>query len=213
MLPSLPQIYRKNIIQTIKCAHPLFSLLCRREPTGTLMRDYRTEQSPPYLRTLARTAPEACRPICVPSCVQLRCLLPYLLTLARTAPEPCRPICVPSRVRHPKLVALSAYPRGYGSDACRTIYVPSRVRHPKLVALSAYPRAYGSEACRPICVPTRVRHPKLVALSAYPRAYDSDTSAHCSALYTGFYASYCPSLHTFLIIYLYLLYKSFKGFI
>lgn len=49
--------------------------------------------------------------------------------------------------------------------------------------------------------------PKLVALSAYPRAYGSDASTPCSVLYTGFYASYCPSLHTFLIIYLYLLYK------
>lgn len=99
MLLPLPQMYRKNIIQAIKCAHPLFFLLCRGEPTGTQMRDY---------------CSDTCRPL--------------QRTLARTAPEPCRPICVPSRVRHPKLVALSAYPRAYGSDACHPICVPSRVR-------------------------------------------------------------------------------------
>lgn len=128
MLPPLPQMYRKNIIQATKCAHPLFFLLCRGEPTGTLMRDYSsdtcrplqralartalklvalsayphaygTRTLSPYLRTLVRTAPEACHPICIPSCVRLRCLLPYLRSLARTAPEACRPICVPSRIR------------------------------------------------------------------------------------------------------------------
>ena len=47
-------------------------------------RAYGTRSLSPYLRTLARTAPEACRPICVPSRVRFRCLPPYLRTLART---------------------------------------------------------------------------------------------------------------------------------
>ena len=140
MLPPHPQMYRKNIIQAIKCAHPLFLLLCRGEPTGTLMRNHCSDTCCHLQRTIVHTTPEPCHPICVPSCVRFRSLSPYLRPLARTAPEACRPICV-------------------------------------------------------------------------PHAYGSDTSAHCSALYTSFYASYRSSLHTFLIIYLYLLYKSFKGFI
>lgn len=124
MLPSLPQMYRKNIIQAIKCAHPLFSLLCRGEPTDTLMRDYRTEQSPP-----SSTSPRA------------------------YGSDACYPICVPSRVRLPKLVALSAYPRAYGTRSL-SLYLRTLARTvPMLAALSAYPRAYGSDASTPCSVP------------------------------------------------------------
>ena len=106
--------------------------------------------------------------------------------------------------------------------------VPSRVRHPNLATISAYPRAYGTrsllpylralahtapEPCHPICVPSRVRHPNLAALSVYPRAYGSDASTPCSVPLYWFLRILFPSLHTFLIIYLYLLYKSFKRFI
>ena len=77
--------------------------------------------------------------------------------------------------------------------------VPSRVRHPNLAALSAYPRAYGTRSLSPYLHTLARTVRTLPPLAAY--------------LCTSFYASYCPSLHTFLIIYLYLLYKSFKGFI
>ena len=184
MLPPLPQMYRKNIIQATKCAHPLFLLLCRGEPTGTLMRNHCSDTCCHLQRTIVHTTPEPCHPICVPSRVRFRSLSPYLRTLARTAPEPCRPICVPSRVR---FRSLSPYLR----TLART----------------------GPEACRPICVPSRVR---LRCLPPYLRtlARTVRTLPPLAAyLYTGFYASYRSSLHTFLIIYLYLFYKSFKGII
>ena len=126
MLPPLPQMYRKNIIQATKCAHPLFFLLCRGEPTGTLMRDYSSDTCRPLQRALARTAL-------------------------------------------------------------------------KLVALSAYPRAYGTRTLSPYLRTLVHTVRTLPPLAAY--------------LYTGFYTSYLSFLRTFLIIYLYLLYKSFKGFI
>ena len=140
MLPPHPQMYRKNIIQAIKMRPSALFLFCRGEPTGTLMRDYCSDTCRPLQRTLARTAPEPCRPICVPSRVRLRCLLTYLRT---------------SRVR---LRCLLTYLR----TLARTVRT-------------------------------------LPPLAAY--------------LYTSFYASYLSFLCTFLIIYLHLLYKSFKGFI
>lgn len=86
MLPSLPQMYRKNIIQAIKMRPSALFLFCRGEPTGTLMRDYRTEQSPPYLRTLVRTAPMLATLSAYPRAYGTRSLSPYLRTLMRTAP-------------------------------------------------------------------------------------------------------------------------------
>ena len=184
MLPPHPQMYRKNIIQAIKMRPSALFLFCRGEPNYALIRSYGTEPS---------------SPIHVPSCVGLRPLEPLAAHSHDTAPEPCRPICVPSRIRHPKLATLSAYPRAYGSDACYPICVPSRVRHPKLVALSAYPRAYDTRTLPPYLRTLAHTVRTLPPLAAY--------------LYTGFYTSYLSFLRTFLIIYLYLLYKSFKGFI
>ena len=83
--------------------------LCRGEPNCTLMRDYRTEQSPPYLRTLVRTAPMLATLSAYPRVYGTRTLLPYLRTLAHTAPI---------------LATLSAYPRAYGSDAPPPCSVP-----------------------------------------------------------------------------------------
>lgn len=109
MLPPLPQMYRKNIIQATKCAHPLFFLLCRGEPTGTLMCDYSSDTCRPLQRALARTALKLVALSAYPRAYGTRTLSPYLRTLVRTAP---------------KLVALSAYPRAYGSDASTPCSVP-----------------------------------------------------------------------------------------
>ena len=138
MLPPLPQMYRKNIIQATKCAHPLFFLLCRGEPTGTLMRDYSSDTCRPLQRALARTALKLVALSAYPRAYGTRTLSPYLRTLVRTAP---------------KLVALSAYPRAYGSEACRSICVPSRVR---LRCLPPYLRTLARtapEASTPCSVP------------------------------------------------------------
>lgn len=120
MLPSLPQMYRKNIIQAIKMRPSALFLFCRGEPTGTLMRDYCFDTCCHLQRTLARTVPK---------------LVALSASLVRTAPM---------------LANLSAYPRAYGSDACHPICVPSRVRLRTLSPLAAYPHAYGSDTCRPL---------------------------------------------------------------
>ena len=115
---------------------------------------------------------------------------------ASTLVAPCN---VPSRVRHPNLAALSAYPRAYGTRSLSP-YLHTLARTvPMLATLSAYPRAYGTRSLSPYLRTLARTVRTLPPLAAY--------------LCTSFYASYCPSLHTFLIIYLYLLYKSFKGFI
>lgn len=99
MLPSLPQMYRKNIIQAIKMRPSALFLFCRGEPTGTLMRDYCFDTCCHLQRTLARTVPKLVALSAYPRAYGPRTLPPYLRTLARTAPEACHSICIPSRVR------------------------------------------------------------------------------------------------------------------